>query len=279
MIYVDGASGVSYAKRFNVTGITRDKEYDLTRGSDKSKVHYLSVNQNGEAEVVKVILSPNSTARNKEFDFRFEDLDIKGRSSMGNQVTKYSIKTVRFKEAGKSTLSGRKLWFDSKFGRLNIEEKGEYLGTFEEEKILIVYDDGNYELTDTELTQRFEPERILLIEKFNPDKPITAVYLDAEREQYNVKRFRIETTSLRTKFYFIKEGKGNRIEAVTTDEDPVLILHTGRGSLAKSQKIQIGGFVEVMGWKAIGNKLVDSSKSLEMEWETKTEDDAQPKLF
>ncbi len=280
MIYVDGASGISYAKRFNVTGITRDKEYDLTRGSDKSKVHYLTVNQNGEAEVVKVILSPNCSARNKEFDFLFEELDIKGRSSMGNQVTKYPIKTIKFKEAGKSTLSGRKLWFDSKFGRLNIEEKGEYLGTFEEERILIVYDDGNYELTDTELTQRFEPERILLIEKFDPEKPLTAVYLDAEKEQYNVKRFRIETSSLRTKFYFIKEGKENRIEAVTTDEDPVLILHSGRGSSAKSQKIQIGGFVEVMGWKAIGNKLVDYSKSLEMEWETKTNDDeVQTKLF
>ncbi|MEJ7830644.1 MAG: DNA gyrase/topoisomerase IV subunit A, partial [Segetibacter sp.] len=275
MIYVDGASGISYAKRFNITGITRDKDYDLTKGSDKSKVHYLTVNQNGEAEVVKVILSPNSTARNKEFDFRFEELDIKGRSSMGNQVTKYSIKAIKFKEAGKSTLSGRKLWFDSKFGRLNIEEKGEYLGTFEEERILIVYDDGNYELTDTELTQRFEPERILLIERFDAEKPLTAVYLDAEKEQYNVKRFRIETSSLRTKFYFIKEGKENRIEAVTTDEDPVLILHSGRGSSAKSQKIQIGGFVEVMGWKAIGNKLVDFSKSLEMEWETKTEDDVQ----
>ncbi len=279
MIYVDGANGISYAKRFNVTGITRDKEYDLTKGSDKSKVHYLTVNQNGEAEVVKVILSPNCSARIKEFDFRFEELDIKGRSSMGNQVTKYPIKTVKFKEAGKSTLLGRKLWFDSKFGRLNIEEKGEYLGTFEEERILIVYDDGNYELTDTELTQRFEPERILLIEKFDPEKPLTAVYLDAEKEQYNVKRFRIETSSLRTKFYFIKEGKENRIEAVTTDEDPVLILHSGRGSSAKSQKIQIGGFVEVMGWKAIGNKLVDYSKSLEMEWETKAEDDVQTKLF
>lgn len=198
---------------------------------------------------------------------------------MGNQVTKYPIKNVKFKEAGRSTLAGRKLWFDSKFGRLNNEEKGEYLGTFEEEKILVIYDDGNYELTDTELTQRFEPERILLIEKFDPEKLITAVYLDAEKEQYNVKRFKIETTSLRTKFYFIKEGKGNRLEAVTTDDDPVLVLHTGRGATAKMQKIQIGGFVEAMGWKAIGNKLVDYSKSIEMEWETKSEEEGQGKLF
>jgi topoisomerase-4 subunit A len=238
VIYVDGASGVSYAKRFNVTGITRDKEYDLTKGSDKSRVHYFSANHNGEAEIVKVILSPNSAAKKKEFDFYFEELDIKGRSSMGNQVTKHPIKTIRFKEAGRSTLTGRKLWFDNKFGRLNNEEKGEYLGTFEEEKLLVIYDDGNYEITDTELTQRFEPEKILLIEKFTPEKIVTAIYLDAEKVQYNIKRFKIETTSVRTKFFFIKEGKGNRLEAVTSDEEPVLLLHTGRRTQASTQKIQ-----------------------------------------
>jgi topoisomerase-4 subunit A len=280
IIYVDGASGVSYAKRFNVTGITRDKEYDLTKGSDKSRIHYFSSNLNGEAEVVKIILSPNSPAKKKEFDFSFEELDIKGRGSLGNQVTKHQVKTVRFKEAGRSTLTGRKLWFDSKFGRLNSEEKGEYLGTFEEDKLLVVYDDGNYEITDTELTQRFEPEKISLIEKFKPEKVITAVYLDAEKEQYNIKRFKIETSSVKTKFLFIKEGKGNRLEAVTTDEDPVLILHTNKGSQVATQKIQIGGFVEIMGWKAIGNKLVNFSKEVEMEWETKTEEgDVQAKLF
>lgn len=280
VIYVDGASGMSYAKRFNVTGITRDKEYDLTRGSEKSRVIYFSANLNGEAEVVKIILSPNSTAKKKEFDFYFEELDIKGRSSMGNQVTRHPIKTVRFKEAGKSTLTGRKLWFDSKFGRLNNEEKGEYLGTFEEEKLLVIYDDGNYEITDTELTQRFEPEKILLIEKFSPEKVITAIYLDTEKEQFNIKRFKVETSSVKTRFLFIKEGKGNRLEAVTTEEDPVLILSTNKGSQVSTQKIQIGGFVEVMGWKAIGNKLVHYSKDVEIEWETKAEEgDVQAKLF
>jgi topoisomerase-4 subunit A len=280
VIYVDGASGVSYAKRFNVTGITRDKEYDLTKGSDKSRVHYFSANHNGEAEIVKVILSPNSAAKKKEFDFYFEELDIKGRSSMGNQVTKHPIKTIRFKEAGRSTLTGRKLWFDNKFGRLNNEEKGEYLGTFEEEKLLVIYDDGNYEITDTELTQRFEPEKILLIEKFTPEKIVTAIYLDAEKVQYNIKRFKIETTSVRTKFFFIKEGKGNRLEAVTSDEEPVLLLHTGRRTQASTQKIQIAGFVEIMGWKAIGNKLVTYTKDVEMEWETRTEEgDVQTRLF
>ncbi len=279
MIYLDGESGISYAKRFNVTGVTRDRDYELTKGSDKSKVHYFSANANGEAEALKIILSPNCTARIKEFEYYFEELEIKGRGSMGNQVTKYPIKTVKFKEAGRSTLAGRKLWFDSKFGRLNSDEKGEYLGTFEDDKILVIYDDGNYEITDTELTQRFEPDKIVLIEKFNPEKIITAVYLDNEKLQYNVKRFKIETSTLRNKFFFIKEGKGNHLETVTTDEEPILQLHTGRGAQAKTQKIKIGGFIEVMGWKAVGNKLTDFNKSIEMEWEVKEADKPQGTLF
>jgi topoisomerase-4 subunit A len=186
---------------------------------------------------------------------------------------------VKFKEAGRSTLAGRKLWFDSKFGRLNSEEKGEFLGSFEDDKILVVYDDGSYELTDTELTQRFEPERISLIEKFDTEKIITAIYLDNEKLQYNIKRFKIETTSLKTQFTFIKEGKGNRLETITTDDDPILILHTGRGAQAKTQKIVIDGFVEIMGWKAIGNKLVDFNKTVEMEWELKESEISQQKLF
>lgn len=280
MIYVDGKTGVSYAKRFNVTGVTRDKEYDLTRGTEKSKVHYFTANPNGEAESVKVILSPNSTARIKELDFYFEELEIKNRGSMGNQVTKYPIKTVKLKEAGKSTLAGRKLWFDDKFGRLNTEEKGRYLGSFEDEKIIVFFTDGSYELTDTELTQRFEPEKIALIEKFNPEDIVTAVYLDNDKMQYNVKRFRIETTTVKTKFSFIKEGDGNKLEAVTTDPEPILAVQTGRGQQIRKAKFKVAKMVEVMGWKAVGAKLTDFSKTIEMEWEQKPKDvNAQPELF
>ncbi len=279
MIYADGKGGVSYAKRFNVTGITRDKEYDLTRGDEKSKVHWLTVNPNGEAEIVRVILSPNSSARIKEFDFYFEELAIKGRSSMGNQVTKYAIKSVKFKEAGKATLSGRKLWFDDKFGRLSAEEKGIYLGSFEsDDRILIIYNDGNYEITDQEMTQRLDAENILLIEKFDPEKIITAVYLDDEKKQYNVKRFKIETTTLHNKFFFIKEGKGNRLETVTTDIEPILAVQQGRGSQIRKAKFKLEKVVEVMGWKAVGAKLVDFSKSVEMEWVRK-KGNQQPELF
>lgn len=280
MIYLDGKSGVSYAKRFNVTGVTRDKEYDLTRGTEKSKVHYFTANLNGEAEVVKVILSPNCTARIKEFDFFFEELEIKGRGSMGNQVTKYPVKNVKFKEAGRSTLAGRKLWFDDKFGRLNTEEKGQYLGSFEDEKIIVFYQDGSYELTDTELTQRFEPDKIVLIEKFNPENIISAVYLDTDKSQYNIKRFKIETTTLKQQFSFIKEGEGNRLEAVTTEPEPILVVQTGRGQQVRKAKFKVAKMVEVMGWKAVGAKLTDYSKTIEMEWEQKPKDEnAQPELF
>jgi topoisomerase-4 subunit A len=278
MIYVDGKSGISFAKRFNVTGITRDKEYDLTKSDDaKSRVHYFTANPNGEAEVVKIVLSANSSARNKEFDFYFEELEIKNRTSLGNQVTKYPIRTVKFKEAGKSTLSGRKIWFDAQFGRLNTEGKGDYLGSFEsDERVLVIYSDGNYELTDTELTQRFDADKILEIRKFDPEKVITAIYLDNEKLQFNVKRFKIETTTLKSKFLFIKEGEGNRLEAITLHPEPIAVIKSGRGAQARTQKVKIAGFVEVMGWKAVGSKLFDFAKSVEVEWGHKEEAKEQP---
>ena len=280
MIYLDGKTGTSYAKRFNVTGITREKEYDLTKASEKSKVHYFTANPNGEAETVKIMLSPNCTARIKEFDFYFEELEIKGRSSMGNQVTKYPIKTVKLKEAGRSTLAGRKLWFDEKFGRLNTDGKGQYLGSFEDEKLILFYNDGSYELTDTEITQRFEPEKIRLIEKFDPEKVITAVYLDTDKQQYNIKRFKIETTTMKTQFLFIKEGAGNKLEAVTTDPEPLLVVQTGRGQQIRKAKFKVAKMVDIMGWKAVGAKLTDYSKTIEMEWEHKAKEDNQaPELF
>lgn len=280
IIYVDGKTGTSFAKRFNVTGITREKEYDLTKGSEKSRVQYFSTNANGEAEVVKIILSPNCSAKKKELDFYFEELEIKGRGSMGNTVSKYPIKTIRFKEAGRSTLDAKKLWFDTKFGRLNSEEKGNYLGKFEaEDRLVVFYNDGNYEIVDQELTQRFEPEKIMLLEKFNSEKIITAVYLDNDRLQYNVKRFKIETTTLHSKFYFIKEGKNNALTAISSAENSVLNVKTGKGQQINNVKFKIDKLVEVMGWKAAGAKLIDFNKNIEMEWIVAKDDNPQQDLF
>jgi len=281
MIYTDGGSGISFAKRFNVTGVTRDKEYDLTKGHEKSKVHYFTVNPNGEAEVVRVILSPNCSARIKEFEFYFEELEIKSRSSIGNQVTKYPVRSVKFKEAGVATLGSIKLWFDDKFGRLNHEGKGIELGDFDaDDRVLVLYADGSYEITDQELTQRFNPEEVMLVEKFDGEHVITAVYLDADKQQYNVKRFRIETTTLRSRFTFIKEGKNNVLEAVSTETEPILVVQSGKGSQVRKAKFKIAKMVDVMGWKAVGAKLVDYSKNILMEWEvTDRSGEVQKSLF
>lgn len=282
MIYTDGKKGTSYGKRFNVTGITRDKEYNLTvgKGDDWSKVQYFSVNPNGEAEVVKITLSPSCKAKIKEFDFYFETLAIKGRGSIGNIVTKYPIRSVKLAEKGKSTLENRKLWFDTTYGRLNEDGNGIALGDFEgDDKLLVVYADGTYEITGQELLQRFDADQVKLIERFDPENVITAVYLDGDKLQYNVKRFRIETHTLNSKFLFIKEGAKNQLMEVTTDPEPVLVMQTGKGDHLKKARIKLYKVVDIMGWKAVGNKLTDYSKTDKMEWMKPAEPGVQGELF
>ena len=280
LIYTDAASGIAFAKRFNVTGITRDKEYDLTKGTDKSKINYFSANPNGEAESVNVLLSPNSSARIKQLEFYFETLDIKGRSSIGNQVTKYPIKSVKLKEAGRSTLGGRDIWFDNTFGRLNTEQKGVYLGSFlSEDNILVVFRQGYYEICSTETTQRFDADQLLHIEKFDPKKIITAIYLDNEKLQFNAKRFKIETTTVNNKFQFIREHDGNHVVIVTTDPDPVAIIKSGKGAMVKETRIKVADLVEVMGWRAIGSKFTDFNKSTSISWNSDEPPATQAALF
>jgi len=282
MMYMDGGSGVVYAKRFNVTGITRDKEYDLTKGNKGSKVMYFSANPNGEAEVVTVTLSPGSSARVKVFDFYFEELVIKGRSSQGNQVTKYPVRQIKFKEQGRSTLSAPRIWYDAQVGRLNTDGYGKLLGSFEQDdRILVFYKDGHYELTDFDLGNRYEVSQLLRIEKFNPEKVITAVYFDADKAQYSVKRFHIETQTLKSKFLFIKEGAKNKLELVTTDPHPIVTLRLGKKKAdAREEVVDLTEKVNVSGWKAVGNKLSDKDlldilfeeKEEEPETESKAEE-------
>jgi topoisomerase-4 subunit A len=281
MIYMDGNDNKSFAKRFNVTGVTRDKEYFLVKEHERSKVHYMSVNANGEAEIVRIMLTPGSKAHKKELEFNFAELEIMGRNSKGITVTKYPIKAdgVKLKEAGISTIAGKKLWFDDKFGRLSTEEKGLFLGTFAgEDRLLIVYTDGNYEVTDQEMTQKIDADKVLSISKFDTEKIITAVYVDNDKKQYMVKRFKIETSTLKTKFLFIKEGDGNYVEAVTTDEEPILLMQQGRGAQIRKAKLKIVKIAEVTGYRTVGTKLADFSKSTEMEW-VKGKDSKQPELF
>lgn len=282
MIYVDGKSGISYAKRFNVTAITRDKDYELTKGNKNSKVHHFSANPNGEAEVITITLSPGSKARKKTFDFAFDTLDIKSRGAQGNQVTKYPIRSTRLKEKGKSTLSGQKIWYDDTLGRLNKEGNGMLLGSFEpNDKILTFYKDGTYELTDHELTNRYDPEDVIRIELFDPEKTVSVIYFDKKSESFYAKRFMIEALSLKNKYSVIKEGEGNYLEFVTTVEEPTIILGIGKKkSELTEKKIAFHERIDITGWRTIGTKIGDKTlKEVSIEAEKDDDEDNSPTLF
>lgn len=256
MMYMDGKSGIVYAKRFNPGGVTRDKEYNLTSGNKGSKVLYLSSNPNGEAEVVNITLTPGCAARNKNFDFYFEELQIKGRGSRGNQVTKYPVRSVKFKEHGKSTLAAPEIFYDPQVGRLNIDNYGFSLGKFQpEDRIIVFYKDGSYEMTDYDLSTRFAAEDVALIQRFDESTVYTAVYFDGERKQYNVKRFQIETQTLKNKFTFIKEGPKNKLLLITDHPQPEVSLVVGKKKSTQTYTTRLDEKVGVSGWKAVGNRL------------------------
>ncbi len=282
MIYVDGKTGVSYAKRFNVTSITRDREYDLTKGNPSSKIHYFSANPNGEAEVITITLSPGSKARNKVFDYYFEQLDIKGRGAGGNQVTKYPIKSTRFKEKGQSTLEGQKIWYNDTIGRLNKDEDGMLLGSFgEKDRIVVFYKDGTYELTDYELTNRYEPEDVIHIERFDPEKVISLIYFDKKSKHYYAKRFLIETQTLKSKYSVIKEGDGNYVEFVTTHQEPIISLKSGKKkSELEEEQLTMHDEIDITGWKTIGTKIADNTlKELSLINSKEEGEEEPPTLF
>lgn len=282
MIYVDGKSGVSYGKRFNVTGVTRDKEYDLTKGNANSKVHYFTANPQGEAEVITITLSPGSKARIKVLDFYFETLEIKGRGAQGNQVTKYPIRSIKLKEKGRSTLSGQKIWYDDTLGRLNKDGNGMLLGSFmPEEKIIAFYRDGSYELTDFELTNRYEIDDLVRIELFNPERVVTAIYFDKKSGNFYAKRFKIEALTLKNKYLFIKEGEGNYLEFVTTKPEPVLILKTGKKkSELTEETFAAHEQIDITGWRTVGTKIGDNTlKEVSLEEPYNEADDEAPTLF
>ncbi len=266
MIYQDGKTGPSLVKRFNVTGITRDKEYDLTKGSDGSKVLYFSVNPNGENEIVTVSLNSSSSARIKFFEYDFKEIAVKGRGSIGNIITKHSVRNVKLKSKGAPMISGKKLWFDAQFGKLNTEEKGIYLGNFEDgETILSVFKDGAYEITNTELTNKFDPSQLLLIEKFNATSVLSALYYHAGNKSYYLKRFLIETQTLDKKFSFVPEEDGSFTVAITVSSEPRLFLKSGKKKDPKEEKINVAKTVEIKTWKAVGNKICEND-FLEAEW-------------
>ncbi|MEQ8421240.1 MAG: DNA gyrase/topoisomerase IV subunit A [Arenibacter algicola] len=256
MIYKDGKGGASYIKRFNVTGITRDKPYDLTTGKPQSEVLYFSANPNGEAEVITVLLRQVGSVKKLKWDIDFADVLIKGRASKGNIVTKYSVKRIELKEKGVSTLKPRKIWFDEIVRRLNVDGRGELLGEFKgDDMLLVVTQKGVAKTFIPNLSTHFDEDMVVL-EKWNPNKPLSAIYYEGEKDRYYVKRFMIENENKEE--LFISEHPKSFLELVSTDWRPVVEIEftKPRGKDAKpNQIIDLEDFISVKGIKALGNQL------------------------
>ena len=268
VVYWDGAAKRAMVKRFNATGLIRDKEYDATGGGAGNEVLYFTANSNGEAERVVVHLSSMANARIKQFDYDFSQLSIKGKTAQGNLLTRYPIRRVDLKEKGVSTLGGVKIWFDEMTGRLSGEARGQFLGEFDgEDRVLVIYKDGTYELTNYELINRYEPEQVYLIQKFYPSQVISTVYVDGKTKNYFVKRFLIETTTLSKKFPFISEEKGSQMLCASTVQQALVKVTTENKKGEKEElTMQMDTFMDVRGWKTLGQKLTaDKVKKVVLE--------------
>lgn len=255
MIYRDGKNGASFIKRFNVTGITRDKFYDLTQEKPGSQTLYFSANPNGEAEVVTILLRQVGTIKKLKWDVDFADIAIKGRSARGNTVTKYAIKKIELKEKGISTLRPRKIWFDETVQRLNVDGRGELLGEFKSnDRLLIILQSGKLKTVIPELTLHFEEDMIVL-EKWIPNKPISCIYFDGEKERFYVKRFVVENENKEE--VFITDHPKSYVEQVFTDWKPVaeVVFAKIKGIAKDPQTIMLEEFIAVKGIKALGNQL------------------------
>jgi topoisomerase-4 subunit A len=256
LIYTDGKKGNTFMKRFPVKSITRDKEYDLTSGKSGSKLLYFSANLNGEAETVSVILKSKAKTRNLKFYIDFADLAIKTRGVKGNIVTKFPVSRVELKHKGISTLDPQKIWFDDNVQRLNIDQRGDFLGEFAgDDKILVISQTGEYQLLSFELSLHF-PEDLIVIEKFDPQKPISSIYWDGSKSKYFVKRFLIESSD--KKVLFISENNGSYLELVSTEYSPLVKIEFSKlrnRDLRDSQQINLDKFISVKGYKSQGNTL------------------------
>jgi len=254
LLYKDGATGATYMKRFSVTAVTRDKEYDLTSGSKNSKVLYLTANPNGEAEVLTINLRASGSVKKLKWDIDLADLAIKGRGSKGNRVTKYSVKKIELKEKGISTLKPRKIWFDETVQRLNVDERGDLIGEFTaDDRLLIINQKGEVKTIIPNLNTHFESDMIVL-EKWNPNKPISAVYFDGERSRYYIKRFMIEHPDKEE--IFISEHPDSKLQIVALDYRPRAEIIFSKRSL-ENIIINLEEYIAIKGIKALGNQLTN----------------------
>ncbi|MDL2262136.1 DNA gyrase/topoisomerase IV subunit A [Bacteroidales bacterium OttesenSCG-928-I21] len=254
IVYRDGRTSTSYIKRFAVTGITRDKEYDVTKGQEGSKILYFTANPNGEAEVIKVYLKPKPKLKKLIFEQDFKEVIIKGRDAQGNILSRNEIHKITLKEEGVSTLGGRKIWFDEEVLRLNADSRGNYLGEFSgDDKILVITKSGYARLTNFDLSNHFEDD-ILIIKKYNPSKVFTAIHFDGEQQFFYLKRFEVEDSNKDQ--IFIMEEEGSYLVDISEDKFPVVkIIFGGKHESRESEIIDGEEFITVKGIKARGKRL------------------------
>jgi len=278
MVYRDGGNGTSYIKRFSVLGVTRDKEYDLTKGTKGSKTLYFSHNPNGEAEIVNIQLKPHSKLKKLQFDQDFAEIAIKGRSSMGNIITKYPVKKIILKSKGVSTLSGRKIWYDDILKRLNVDARGKYLGEFDgDDKILTVLSTGVYELTSFDLTNHFD-DKMLLIQKYNPEQVYSVIHYEGKSKNYYVKRFVFEQQVIGKQVSFISEENGSKLILISAAAQPVVKVDQLKGKTLTPETIEINlaDAIDVKGMKAQGNRLSPHEvKTIELIVEEEPEEEVE----
>ena len=256
MIYREGREGPYYMKRFSVTGVTRNTDYKLASDKKGSEMLYFTANPNGEAEIVSVLLKPNARVRKNKIDIDFSDLAIKGRDSKGNLVTKYAVKKVDMKEEGVSTLAPRKIWFDDSVRRLNADGRGSLLGNFKgDDKILTINSQGEAKLVSFDLMNRFDDD-YLILEKWNPEQPITCIYFDGEKDKYFVKRFLLEATS-NVQSFFTNDHPKSFLEFVTTHSGAIaeIVFPKIKDKQKDPETVDLDEFIAVKGIKAIGNQL------------------------
>ena len=260
--YYDSKTKYTYVKRFSISGLIKDRFYDLTQGNENSKIIYFTANPNSESETVNVFLFNTAKAKIKSFYFDYSTLSIKNRLSKGNILSKYKVRKINQKSIGESTLGGRKIYLDESIGRLNSEERGVYLGAFNsEDKILIIFNDGTYEMTTFDFSNRFKMSDIQIIEKYDNSKVYTLLHFEGKIKKYYLKRFKIDIHSIGKRYLLISENRRSKLLLVSS-EDKLNILYnykTKRGE--KKSKIALNyDIVNIKGWKALGNRLDNKSR-------------------
>ena len=278
VVYYDGKGGISYMKRCSITGLTRDKEYNLTQGTPYSKILYLTVNLNGEAETIKVRLKPKPRLKVLELLVSFSELAIKGKNSMGNILTKNAIHKIELKEKGESTLGGSQIWWDADVQRLNADGHGRFLGEFNNgDKILVVTADGYYRLSNYDLTNHYE-DGLLILEKYKPNKIFSAVYYDAGAKYYYLKRFAFEPSE-KTSNFIDDENPSSKLVLLTCEKFPqVKIIFGGKNKGRADEIVDVEQFIGIKSFRAKGKRLTtyDISKIIEIEPIQKAEPEPEP---